>query len=182
MQVSSGRYKTWESRTGTETRFFDDVLVSGVKSLKSKELSSIEPFNLVELEEFKPEFLAGWTTVIYDRSLSDASLVAREKVLRAIRPQIHSTIEVGNEKRNVQIGAGQWSGMTFKHVLLPIWIGTYYYQGTEFHLLVNAQTGKVGGVKPRDTFKITFAGMTAIMFLVLLVVLYLLWSSGGISP
>ena len=153
-----------------------------MRSLKAKELSSIEPFNLVDVEEFQPEHLAGWSTVIYDCSLSDSSLVARGKVMRKARPQIHSSIEMGREKRNVQIGAGAWSGMTFKHILLPIWIGTYYFQGQEYHLLVNGQTGKVGGGKPRDSMKI---GMTAglfFLFIALAVVIWWLVSSLGGGP
>ena len=62
--------------------------------------------------------------------------------------------------------------MSFKHILLPIWIGTYHFKGQEFHLLVNGQTGKVGGKKPRDTFKLTFAGLTALLIMALVVVLY----------
>lgn len=172
VQEGSGRYQRWETRTGSDSRFFSDVLVSGVRSLTTKELTSIEPFDLADVETFKPEYLAGWTTVIYDRPVSDASLVGREKVLRQLRPQMYSMIEIGQEKRNIQIGAGSWSGMSFKHILLPIWIGTYHFKGQEFHLLVNGQTGKVGGEKPRDNFKITFAGLTALVFVALVVVLY----------
>jgi hypothetical protein len=172
VQEGSGRYQQWATHSGAETRFFNNVLVSGVRSLAAKELASIEPFDLANIEPFSPDYLAGWPAVIYDRPVSDASLVAREKVLRQIRPQLYSMIEIGREKRNLQIGAGNWSGMTFKHVLLPIWIGTYYFQGKEFHLLVNGQTGKVGGKKPRDNVKITFSGLTALLFVALMVVLY----------
>jgi hypothetical protein len=171
----SGRYQHWESRNGAEMRFFNDVLVSGVRSLTAKELSSIEPFNLEEVEEFKPDFLAGWSTVIYDRSVSDASLAARGVVMRKLRPQLYSMIEVGREKRNVQIGTGSWSGMTFKHVLLPIWIGSYYFKGQAYQLLVNGQTGKVGGVKPRDNMKLTFTGLIALVFVILVFVLFFLF-------
>jgi len=172
----SGRSRQWESRNGTETQFFSDVLVPGVRSLKMKELVSIEPFNLTDVEEFSAEFLAGWPTVIYNRSLSDSSLLAREKVLKKMRPQIHQMIEIGREKRNVNIGGGKWSGMTFKHILLPIWIGAYHYQDKEYHLLVNGQTGKVGGGKPRDNFKLFFVFLIVLLFIGLVAAAYWLWT------
>jgi DNA-directed RNA polymerase subunit RPC12/RpoP len=177
VKEGSGRYERWVARNGVETQFFDDVLVSGVRALKQSELSSIEPFYLKDVEEFQPEYLAGWSTMIYDRSLSDASLLARERVIRKIRPQLYSVIEVGYEKRNVNIGAGSWSGMTFKHVLLPVWIGTYHFNDQEFHVLVNGQTGKVGGKKPRDVFKLVFALLIALGVISLLIVLYWLFLS-----
>lgn len=182
VQEGSGRYQRWATRSGVETRFFSDVLVSGVRSLTAKELASIEPFNLSDVQEFDPQYLAGWPTVIYDHSLSDSSLVAREKTLRQIRPQLYSTIEMGREKRNVQIGSGRWSGMTYKHILLPIWIGIYHFKGKEFHLLVNGQTGKVGGDKPRDNVKIGMSVGLVAAFIALAIFIWWLLSTLGGAP
>ena len=121
--------------------------------------------------------------MIYDRSLSDASLLAREKVVKELRPHIYNLILVGREKRNVNLHGGSWSGMTFKHILLPVWIGTYKFQGEEYHLLVNGQTGKVGGHKPRDTVKVV---MFMLIFLIILAFMIIgglwLWTQYGGSP
>lgn len=179
VKVGSGNSQRWEGRNGVHAEFFKDVLVSGVKALKENELASAEPFNLVDLEEFKPDYLAGWPAIIYDLSLADASLVGREKVIRKLRPLLFSLIEIGQEKRNLNIGGGSWSGMTFKHVLLPVWIGTYLFKGKEFHLLVNGQTGKVGGIKPRDNVKMVLGLLTLVFLVVLLIaVIWLLIGTG----
>jgi DNA-directed RNA polymerase subunit RPC12/RpoP len=176
VNVGTSRYPRWESRTGVEARFFDDVLIPGVKALRADELRSIEPFRLKEVEEFRPEHLAGWPAILYDRSVSDASLEAREKVTRMVRPQLYSLVEPGHEKRSLQTNGADWVAVTFKHVLLPLWIGTYHYRDQEYHLLINGQTGKVGGKKPVDAFKI--------MMLVLMLVtaaaglIWLLWDRG----
>lgn len=175
----SGRYKRWVPVNGVEAQFFTDVLVPGVRTLTWNELEGIEPFDLVNLEEFKPEYLAGWPAIIYDRSLSDASLLARERVMKKMRSQVYDTIMVGRDKRNIQISGSNWSGMTFKHILLPVWIGTYHYKGQEYHLLVNGQTGKVGGVKPRDTVKLALAILIAMGLVIFLVILYLFLRSPG---
>jgi hypothetical protein len=157
-------------------RFFNDVLVSGVKALSERELASIEPFNLVDVEEFQPGYLAGWPAIFYDRPLSEASLLGRQKVVKQMRSQLYDVIEIGHEKRNVNIGGGSWSGMTYKHILLPIWMGTYKFQGEEYHVLVNGQTGKVGGSKPRDAVKLLYAFLSTLMFLLLILALYWLIS------
>lgn len=160
----------WVQRDGVYSEFFDDVLVPGVSALNKDDVQSIEPFNLKDVVQFEPEQIAGWPTLSYDRAMSDASLVAREKVLRELRPRMHGMIEPGHEKRNVRIGAGGWSGMTYKHLLLPLWVGTYHYKGEEFHVLVNGQTGKVGGSKPKDTVKVVGVWAIALALLVLVAV------------
>jgi hypothetical protein len=62
--------------------------------------------------------------------------------------------------------------MTFKNVLLPLWIGTYHYQGKEYKVYVNGQTGKVIGEKPRDWLK-TALIITSIAAALLVVLAFL---------
>jgi hypothetical protein len=78
----SSKYPNWVARSGSEFQFFDEILVSGMRSMSSEETSSVEPFNLKDLVEFQPEYLAGWTALTYDIPMSDASLRAREQVVR----------------------------------------------------------------------------------------------------
>lgn len=175
----SDDHPRWESSYGVETRFFNDVLVPGVKAIKLKEQEALQPFDLVNVEKFDPGYLAGWPAVFYDRSLSDASLVARDEVIRGIRPQMHSLIEPGREKRNINIGGGEWSGLTFKHLLLPLWIGEYRFQGKNYRVLVNGQTGKVAGEKPSDAVKIVYMALLVLLILVAIVMLYLVFGAPG---
>jgi len=167
VKVGSGNQEHWEAESGAHTAFFNDVLVSGVKAVKESELASIEPFNLVELREFKEDYLAGWPAMIYDRSLADASLVAREKVIKKLRPELYTLAAMGREKRNLSLNGSSWSGMTYKHILLPLWIGTYRYRGKDYRLLVNGQTGKVGGYKPQDKVKVLFSSLSMVALIVL---------------
>jgi len=176
----NGNSQRWITSSGAETRFFDHVLVSGVKALPERELDSAGPFNLDDLKDFSPDCLAGWPAVLYDISLSDASLTAREQVVRKLRPQMYNLVEMGREKRNLNIGSGSWSGITFKHILLPLWAGAYNFQGRPYRLLVNGQTGKVAGEKPRDRFKLVMSFLTLLMLAFL--VIMLLWMFSGDNP
>lgn len=172
VKVGSGKYVRWEPRSGSEVELFENIFVPGVKALTMSELEGIEPFDLDAAQPFEPEFLAGWPALIYDRALSDASLLAREKVIKELRRQMHYRIEMGREKRGLQVSGGEWSGMSFRHVFVPVWLGTYRYKEQEFHVLVNGQSGKVGGDKPRDNLKLVMAMMifTAVLALVTLLV------------
>jgi hypothetical protein len=65
-------------------------------------------------------------------------------------------------------------------VLLPLWVGTYQFHGKNYHLLVNGQTGKVAGAKPRDDLKVTMVVLGGLLLLLLLgLMAYWLWMNAG---
>ncbi len=164
---------SWESRHGVQSHVFNDVLVSGVKAIDERDLASISPFDLENVEKFNPEFLAGWSTILYDRPISDASIIARKLVSKQFRPQIYQTIEIGHKKRNLQIGTGKWTDMTYKHILLPIWVGIYKFKGKSYRILLNGQNGKISGQKPRDSLKLGFTILIVFMLVFLLVIVFM---------
>jgi len=170
----------WVSRTGVEYEMFDDVLIPGSKAITRKKADKISPFKLKEVVEFKPEFLAGWPALTYDISLADATLVARETIIRKFRRSMHNKILPHRKKRNLSTGTHKWSGMTFKYVLLPLWIGAYQYKGQSYSILINGQTGKVVGKKPRDTVNTVAIILSIILTIIaILVGLYLLGNFMG---
>ncbi|MEA2008357.1 MAG: hypothetical protein U9O54_04495, partial [Chloroflexota bacterium] len=172
VQEGKGPNDRWATRTGVEFEMFDDVLIPGSQSLSAKTIDEIEPFKLKEVVEFKPEYLAGWPALTYDVPLSKASLLARKRVVKKVRRDLHVRVLPHRQKRNLQTGGVHWMDMTFKHVLLPLWIGSYWYQGERYQVLVNGQTGKIGGEKPRDTLKTV--GIVLSIFLTVVAVLILL--------
>jgi hypothetical protein len=112
--------------------------------------------------------------------MADASLRAREQVMRSMNRSLYNLVEPGREKRNLEARGGKWSGMTFKYALLPLWVGTYQYKGKPYRLLVNGQTGKVGGSKPTDATKafiLTVGGVS--LLIIILVIIYLLLQRFG---
>jgi DNA-directed RNA polymerase subunit RPC12/RpoP len=179
----SGDREQWFPRNGVELKMFDDELVPGVRALEEIGLSKIGPFELKKVVEFKPEYLAGWTALTYNIPLAEASLKARENVARRLRQQLHDRVLISSQKRNLRSGGTKWSGVTFKHVLLPLWVGTYRYRGRQYPVLINGQTGKVSGEKPRDAI-IVFGFAASTFFTLLLitfVVIYLAFHLGWVG-
>ncbi len=58
--------------------------------------------------------------------------------------------------------------MTYKHILLPMWICSYRYRDKIYRFLVNARTGEVQGQRPWSWVKITFAAIAAAVLVFLL--------------
>ena len=62
----------------------------------------------------------------------------------------------GDTYRDLRISA-HWSGQTFKHILVPVWLLTYDYFGKSYQVLVNGYTGRIAGKHPLSWVKITLA-------------------------
>jgi DNA-directed RNA polymerase subunit RPC12/RpoP len=162
----------WVRQSGSEFELFNDVVIPGLKRLNRKDMKKLGPYNLMDVVEFKPDYLAGWPALNYDRPLAKASLLARERVVQDLRQQLHNRIAPGRQKRGLKTGGVNWSDMTFKYVLLPLWIGTYRYQGKPYQVFVNGQTGKVSGEKPQDMIK-TILIITSIILSMLVIFSFL---------
>jgi len=170
----------WEVERGVEFEIFDDVVVPGVKALNCAEISQTQPFDLKAVVAYDPAYLANWNVLTYDHPLADASLDAREIVVRRLRQALPSRVQVGTERRNLQSGETNWSGLTYKLVLLPFYVGSYHYRGKNYQLYVNAHNGKVGGVKPVDTLKrAAFWLLVGLSVVVLIVAIFALGLSFG---
>jgi len=182
--VGSNRNPNWVVRDGVVHKNFNDILIPGLRSLRMEHITQIHPFELDKMVEFKPEYLSGNNALMYDRSLADSSLLAREQVARKLRSELYYRVQVGQEKRNLQAGGVNWSGMTYKHVLLPLWVGSYRYHNQDYRVLINGYNGKVAGEKPRDPVKIValVALLGASLIVLLLAALLLAFYFGWLSP
>ena len=73
----------------------------------------------------------------------------------------------GDTYRSLEI-APEFSGRTFKHVLVPVWLLTYTYGARAFQVLVNGYTGKMEGTYPKSPWKVLFAVVVVLLFVLLL--------------
>ena len=170
VQENSVGSEEWVTRTGSEFELFDDVLIPGNKTLSPKIIEAITPFKLKEVVQFEPDYLANWPALTYDIPLAKASLLARKQVVKDTHRKLHSRVFPNRQKRNLNTGAANWMDMTFKYILLPLWVGSYWYEGKRYRVLINGQTGKVGGDKPRDNVKTTAIILSIVLTVVVVLV------------
>ena len=62
-----------------------------------------------------------------------------------------------------------FSGQTFKHILVPVWLLTYLFGRKSYQVIVNGSTGRIAGRYPYSPWKIFFL-VVIIIFAVLLVI------------
>jgi hypothetical protein len=55
--------------------------------------------------------------------------------------------------------------VTFKHLLLPLWISVFQYRDRPFRFTVDARTGRVTGERPWSKVKIALAVVAALVLI-----------------
>jgi hypothetical protein len=156
----------WSPVSGRVDHFFDDVLVCASKSLPEHLVDSLSPWDLKALAGFKLDYLAGFKTERYGVALGDGFNKARVIMDNTIRQLCCQ--DIGGNHQNLTSVNTQHVGVTFKHLLLPIWLAAYRYQNETYRILVNARTGRLVGTRPYSWVKIA-ALVAAILALLIIV-------------
>jgi hypothetical protein len=151
----------WEPASGWRQDFFDDTLVCASKGLPPELVAKFQTFDTKQLSPYQPEFLAGWRAESYAIDLMPAWGSAQEDMSRTQESRCGHDVP-GDTHRALSV-RNQFSHVTFKHVLLPIWIAAYRYNGKPYQFLVNGQTGEVVGKAPWSFWKIFFAVLLGVI-------------------
>lgn len=159
---SDGKSKTvrerrtrWRATSGRVARAFDDVLILASHSLPKKYTDGLEPWDLGELAAYQPAFLAGFRAEGYQVELGQGFGEAQQRMDAVIRQDARR--DIGGDAQRVHSVDTEFNDITFKHILLPIWLAAYKYRGKTYQFVVNARTGKVQGERPYSAWKIAFA-------------------------
>jgi hypothetical protein len=145
----------WEPSAGVLDHLFGDELVPASRGVHEERLRKIEPFPTKELVAYNAGFLAGWVVERYQIDLIAAAKEARDEMDAEMR-RLCSTEVPGDTQRNLEVDA-DYSGQTFKHILVPIWLLTYNYGARNFQVVINGYTGTISGAYPKSWVKITLA-------------------------
>jgi ribosomal protein S27E len=151
----------WSPARGRVARFFDDVLVLGSKSLPKKYTDGLAPWDLSAMEPYRPEYLAGFSAESYTVQLDEGYREARDYMNRMIVRDVK--FDIGGDQQRIASVDTKVSELTFKHILLPVWLAAYKYRGKTYRFVVNGRTGNVQGARPYSAIKITLAIALALL-------------------
>jgi predicted RNA-binding Zn-ribbon protein involved in translation (DUF1610 family) len=154
------RHTRWYPAAGTVSNRFDDILILASRSLPRKYTEELEPWDLENLVPYADAYLSGFRAETYqvelDEGFQAAAAIMNEHIRQSIRRHIG-----GDEQRILSVRT-QYRRITFKHVLLPVWLSAYRYRERVFRFLVNGRTGEVQGERPWSVLKITLAVLAAL--------------------
>lgn len=145
----------WTPVRGRVARWFDDVLVLASKSLPKRYTEALEPWDLSQLKPYSPEYIAGLNAEGYSIALEDGYKDARVKMQAVIERDV--MMDIGGDRQRIHGMDTDVSNVTFKHILLPVWLAAYKYRGQTYRFVVNGATGRVQGERPWSAWKLAFA-------------------------
>lgn len=160
----------WYPTHGIYQEFFDDTLVCGSTKQDRWMLEGLEPFQTEKAVEYKPEYIAGFVAERYSLDVKSAWEKAKEKIKTILGGRIREKIRKEKNAdgvRNLNLNV-DYQKVTYKYLLLPVWISAFKYKDKIYQFMVNGQTGKVTGKTPISWIKvaITVVAIIAIVALI----------------
>lgn len=156
----------WYPACGSVINTFDDVLVLAGKSLPAEIITSLEPWDLKNMVPYSDEYMSGFQAEAYQLDLGEGFEQAKGIMDGGVRRSIER--DIGGNHQQITAARSQYDDITFKHILLPVWISAYRYRDRTFRFIVNARTGQVQGERPYSTFKIVMT-VIAVLFALLII-------------
>jgi Zn finger protein HypA/HybF involved in hydrogenase expression len=159
----------WEPAAGVVDHAFDDDPVPGTQGLPMDLLRQVEPFPTRDVVPYDTAFLSGHVVEHYKVVLLEAAEQSQRQMHAALERLCAAQVP-GDTHRNLRIYP-TFSGRTFKHVLVPIWLLTYNYGAKAFQVIVNGHTGKIAGRYPLSIWKVLLAILVAVVVIGTIIVL-----------
>ncbi len=166
-QTRQVRHVRWEPASGEVRHFFDDEPVPGTHGVHADLLRQVEPFPTAELVPYGAAFLSGFVVEHYQVVLLEAAEHSQVQMKRTLHDMCGQQVP-GDTHRNLATRP-VFSGQTFKHVLVPVWLLTYTYANRTWQVVVNGYTGQIAGEYPKSWWKIALLVLVALIVVMLMV-------------
>mgnify|MGYP001041661891 FL=1 len=148
------RKTKWTYAAGTVQGFVDDILISASEKKRKEIPSKIAFWNLKDLVVFNSKYLSGFVTEKYTISLKEGHHKSFQKAKDIAYNWIRR--DIGGDTQRIANADIKLSDEKFKHILLPIYLSSYRYDGKEYSFYINGQTGVLSGNRPYSFWKIFF--------------------------
>ena len=147
----------WYPASGRTSRHFDDVLVGATRTLPRQITDWLAPWDLENLIPYTEDYLAGFSSEVYQVDLDEGFNIAQESMDKVIRGDVRRAI--GGDQQRISSLSTNHSDTTFKHVLLPLWTAGFQFRNKTYRFVVNGRTGKVRGERPYSVIKIVMTSI-----------------------
>jgi len=173
--VGSGKNRTrvrrtrWVSVRGTVWNTFNDILIMATHSLPHKYAAKLEPWDLQNLVPYQDDYLSGFRAERYSVDLGAGFSAAQGIMHEKIRENVRH--DMGGDHQRIHAVKTRYEDVTFKHLLLPVWMTAYRYRQKIYRILINARTGEVQGERPWSWVKIALTALAGLATIGVLVAL-----------
>jgi LSD1 subclass zinc finger protein len=157
------RKTSWSMVSGNVSVNFDDILVVATQSLSPEHIQKLEPWDLPNLVPYDKSYVSGFISEKYQVDLATGFSKAKDYADRDIRVAVNR--DIGGDEQRILSLQTRHDNVTFKHILLPVYVSAYRYKNKLYQFLVNARTGEVQGERPWSWIKIAGAILLVIVLI-----------------
>lgn len=152
----------WRSLAGQHDSYVRDIVVTASGAIENSELEAIEPFDLRALRRYEPAMVSGWTSEEPSLSRDECFALARQEALESINAKLGAFMP-GDSQSDLRFQTNLHDEVV-DLLLLPLWVFAVNYNANKppVRILVNGQTGAVGGKVPVSWLKIAMAVVAVI--------------------
>jgi ribosomal protein S27AE len=149
----------WYITSGRVRVDFDDETVLASHSVPKHLEGVLSGWDIARLVPVDDAYVAGFTVEAYQVGLEAAFGEAQERFASAIDSAVRR--DIGGDQQRVMGVDTRYGHVSFKHVLMPVWIASYRFKDKVYAVVVNGQTGEVQGDRPYSAWKIAGAVLAA---------------------
>lgn len=152
----------WRSFAGEHDSYVRDIVVTASRAISNDELEAVEPFDFRVLRRYDLAMVSGWTSEEPSLSMQECFGLAHQEALATVGAKLAGFMP-GDSHQNLQYQTTVHDEV-IDLLLLPLWVFAvnYHPEKEPVRILVNGQTGLVGGKVPLSVLKIVMAVLVVI--------------------
>ncbi|MDR3121258.1 MAG: hypothetical protein LBU58_08000 [Clostridiales bacterium] len=154
----------WRPVSGSYSRFFDDVTVPASRNVPERYATSVLVFDYTDLRPYDAKFLSGFSSERYGVGIDEGWDSAKEAIGRGIVSGITEQVLAQHHCDVVaQIHVRtDYNDVQYKLLLAPLWRSAFRYMNRTFTYLINGQSGRIVGKRPKSPFKVALLVLAAL--------------------
>ncbi|MEM1383736.1 MAG: primosomal protein N' (replication factor Y) - superfamily II helicase [Pseudomonadota bacterium] len=154
----------WRPVSGRVRRAFDDVLVPAsdtIGPVGDRIEAGGRSWDLAGLMPYRTDYLAGFRAEAPSLELKDGFERARGTMDAILERDVR--FDIGGDAQRIDRMRSDYREITFKHILLPVWLAAYRYRNRPYRVVINGRTGSVSGERPYSAWKIAIAVVLGVL-------------------
>ena len=157
-------YVDWRIVSGTFSHKFDDVLISAGEKVSQEKVEKLSPFDTNNGKAYKDEFLLGYGAYHTDVDIADCWSMAKGRIDSLLKSKILS--QYSYDRIAYFNIATSHANVTYKYVMLPVYVGNFNYKNKLYNFYVNGSTGRTFGKYPKSIVKILSVAFLIGLFII----------------
>ena len=148
-------YIVWRNISGTYSNFFNDVMINADGEYSQVTLNRLLPYDFKTIKVYEDEYLTGYMAKRSNKAIEGCWGEAKSFMDGALRRMIlnrysYDVVDYLNVSTTHE-------AVTYKYVLLPMYLHNYKYGKKLYSVHINGNTGRVTGKSPVSVLKVLLA-------------------------